>query len=334
MSDTPPAILDDSLASVIDVLVELMRTATRPEVLEAQRVLLQRLAYQGDVFPSRIPAPRNITEIGGYLNLLETAGLGDVRATAVTSALGVAGPVPSLATTGGAVPVGFVEMANDRPGGPAQASIPPTLAVRADLHGPLQAALAGLHAVGCQLPLRAARPALPAAGWPGEVAPAAGAATILASLGRSLEVFPGTVLTDPAVDPVAVARPETPSTEAMRLVVRELDGGTLVTEASWVSLTASSTSAAENPPAPQRFLALAPVLEAAGWYHPAPPVLPASLAAPGTLVHFVNLTGLVAGETTLGDELALLFPAADIARSSLRDLVTSVWDGDAFVAPA
>jgi len=47
-------------------------------------------------------------------------------------------------------------------------------------------------------------------------------------------------------------------------------------------------------------------------------VLPTSLAAPGTL----------------GDDLALLFPAADIARSSRRDLVTSGWDGDAFVAPA
>src|SRR5215469_13635579 len=107
MADTPTtSVLDEGLASVIDLLVELMRTATRPDVLEAQRVLLQRLAYQGDVFPSRVPPPRNITEVGGYLNLLESLGQQDVRAGAVSSALGVAGPPPSATGQGGSVTVG------------------------------------------------------------------------------------------------------------------------------------------------------------------------------------------------------------------------------------
>ena len=57
MAETTTVEGAEKLDEVIDALVELMRTATRPDVLEAQRVLLQRLAHQGDVFPSRIPPP-------------------------------------------------------------------------------------------------------------------------------------------------------------------------------------------------------------------------------------------------------------------------------------
>ncbi len=107
MAETTTVEGADKLDEVIDVLVELMRTATRPDVLEAQRVLLQRLAHQGDVFPSRIPPPLNITEIGGYLNLLQELGQEEIRSGAVASALGVAGPPPGAAGLGGVVPVGF-----------------------------------------------------------------------------------------------------------------------------------------------------------------------------------------------------------------------------------
>ena len=50
------------------------------------------LALQGDVIQSRIPAPRNITEIGGYLNLLQTLGQAEMRTQTLAGALGVAGP--------------------------------------------------------------------------------------------------------------------------------------------------------------------------------------------------------------------------------------------------
>ena len=58
--------------------------------------LSHRLAQTqpGDVFLYRIPATLNITEVGGYLNLLEKVkqpGLRD-RASAIASALGIAGP--------------------------------------------------------------------------------------------------------------------------------------------------------------------------------------------------------------------------------------------------
>ena len=119
MAETPTT--DTSLDALMGAIVEVMKSGVRPDVLEAQRVLLQRLAQQGDVFPSRIPAPRNITEVGGYLNLLERAGALEMRMGAVASALGVAAP-PSTTLGGAAVPVGFVQVANDRPAGPAQKS--------------------------------------------------------------------------------------------------------------------------------------------------------------------------------------------------------------------
>ncbi len=334
MSDTttPATSTDEGAESIIGALVELMRTATRPDVLEAQRVILQRLAHQGDVFPSRVPPPRNITEMGGYLNLLEGAGLLDIRAGAVASALGVAGPPPAATGLSGALPVGFVEMSNDRPAGPAQPSIPPTLAVRGDFHAPLLSALGTLHASGCQLPLRAPRPSLPASQL-GASPTGVDLDAVLAALGRAIEVFPGTVLVDPAVDPLAIARPETPATEPIRLVARELDGGTLVPEASWVTRRASASNAVDDPPAPRRYLEVAPVLQAAGWLHPTPVQAPGSLKERGTLVRFLNLTGLVAGETTLGGELSLLYHPAAIARSALATAAAFVWNGQTFAPP-
>jgi len=323
---------DPSLSSVMDAIVELIRSGVRPDVLEAQRILLQRLAHQGDVFPGRIPPPRNITEIGGYLNLLERAGQWDIRSSAMASALGVAGPAPAGEVLAGAVPVGFVTLSNDRPPGPAQASIPPQLTVRADFLAPLQTALAALHANACQLPLRAPRPVLPAS------QPGAGTSLdpdlVLGALGRALEVFPGTVLIDPALDPLAIARPEQPATEVFRVVARELDGGTTVPEASWVAQRASTTAVASDAPAPYRFLEVAPILADAGWIHPEPLDLPVSRTQRGNLVRWVNLTGLIAGETTLGQELNLLYTPAAVARSALAGFIGWTWDGSRFVAPA
>ncbi|MFK5634361.1 MULTISPECIES: hypothetical protein [unclassified Ornithinimicrobium] len=323
---TPTPSVDDGLSEIVEVLTELMRTATRPEVLEAQRVLLQRLAHQGDVFPSRVPPPGNITEVGGYLNLLASMGLAETRANAVASALGIAGPPPraGLSTPG----AGFVEIVNDRPAGPAQFSIPPTIRVRADLVTPLLTALTLLHASGCALPLRSVVPGLPAA--VPSAPPVLDQTQLLAVLGRTLEVFPGTVLVDPATDPLAVARPDQPPGEELRLVARELDGGALVPEASWVSVRADETTVTEDVPAAARHLEVGPLLAAQGWYHPEPLVAPTSLREPGTLVRLINRTGLVAGETTLGTELAGLYTAAEIGSSALAAHVQAVWDGEAF----
>lgn len=333
MTDATQTPVETSFAGLVDALVDLIRSGIRPDVLEAQRVLLQRLSAQGDVFPARIPAPRNITEVGGYLNLLERAGHLDLRSSALAGALGIAGPAPGGEVLAGVVPVGFVEIANDRPPGPAQASIPPLLTVRADFHAPLLVALAALHAAGCSLPLRAPRAVLPAS-QPGAGPAGPDAATVLAALGRTLEVFPGTLLVDPEDDPLAIARPEAPATEPLRLVARELEAAGAVPEAGWVAVRASATAAANDPPAQRPYLEVAPLLAAAGWNHPQPLQAPSSLTERGSLASFVNFTGLVAGETTLGDELSLLYPPAAIARSALANSTALVWDGQQFAAPA
>ncbi|HEY8548623.1 MAG TPA: hypothetical protein VIL35_01595 [Vicinamibacterales bacterium] len=328
MADTQTeTVTDQVFTGIMEALVELMRSGVRPDVLEAQRLLLQRLATQGDVFPSRIPPPLNITQVGGYLNLLERAGQLDMRASAIASALGIAGP--AITPADGGVAVGFVDVPNDRPAGAAQASIPPLLPIRADFHAPFVVALQTLHASGCQLPLRAPRALLPAA-QPGAPPVAIDLNTTLAALGRTLEVFPGTVLVDPPVDALTIARPETPATDPFRLVARELDGGTAVNEASWVAKRASSTATVDDPPAPARYLEVAPIMQAAGWIHPEPLALPATLTDRGTLVRFVNFTGLVPGETTLGSELALLYTPAAIARSVFAPHLARTWNGAEF----
>lgn len=324
---------EQAFAGIMDALVELMRAGARPDVLEAQRLLLQRLANQGDVFPSRVPLPRNITEVGGYLNLLEGAGQFDMRLSAVAGALGVAGPAAAAGSLTGAVPVGFVEVANDRPAGPVQPSIPPLLTMRADFHAPFLAARQVLHASGCLLPLRSPRATLPAS-QPGATPTSLDVSAVLATLGRTLEVFPDTVLIDPAVDALAIARAETPATDPFRLVARELDGSTLVTEASWIAKRASSSTVVDDPPSPRRYLDVAPVMQAAGWVHPEPLALPASRTDRGTLVRFVNLTGLVAGESTLGAELELLYTPSAIGHSAFAPVLAWRWDGTTFVRPA
>ena len=89
----------------------------------------------------------------------------------------------------------------------------------------------------------------------------------------------------------------------------------------------------DDPPASRRYLEVAPVLQSAGWVHPEPLVSPTSRTERGTLVLFVNLTGLVAGETTLGAELELLYTPAVIGRSAFAPVLSWHWNGTAFVNP-
>jgi hypothetical protein len=316
---TPPG--DDP---TVAALVELIRSGNRPEVLAAQNRLLERLTTTGSVFPSRIPPPANITEIGGYLNLLGGAGEQAMRLQAAAAALGIAGPaLPNPAGIG----AGTVDVPNDRPDGPAQPSIPVTVPVRADLHASLLAALTRIRQQGAALPLRGEQPALPVP-VPGGSVPTADA--LLRMIGRTLEVMPGTALADPGTDAVAIARPDT--SEAFQLVARELDGGTLVAEQDWEATQCSEAACTILPAAPARYLAIAPIMAAAGWYHPTPEQLPTSRSSGGTLLRFRNVTGLVAGESTLGAELALLFTPVQIARSAVAGLLDATWDGTAFVA--
>ena len=53
------------------VLAKLLEQETSEDMLELKKLILRRIATETDVKQARIPAPLNITEIGGYYNLIK-----------------------------------------------------------------------------------------------------------------------------------------------------------------------------------------------------------------------------------------------------------------------
>ena len=49
---------------------KLLEQETSEEMHNIKLKILERIASESDIKPSRIPAPLNITEIGGYFNLM------------------------------------------------------------------------------------------------------------------------------------------------------------------------------------------------------------------------------------------------------------------------
>ncbi len=63
---------DNSKAMDIQELAtQLLMQETDPEVTALKKLILRRIATETDIRPARVPAPLNITEIGGYYNLLK-----------------------------------------------------------------------------------------------------------------------------------------------------------------------------------------------------------------------------------------------------------------------
>lgn len=52
------------------LLVSILQNEVDLETIKYRNEILRRIATEGEVKPSRIPAPRTITEVGGYFNLL------------------------------------------------------------------------------------------------------------------------------------------------------------------------------------------------------------------------------------------------------------------------
>lgn len=313
----------DALAS----LIEIMRNANSPEMWQAQTVLLRRLALQGDVIPSRVPAPANITEIGGYINLLGKLQQPEMRAQALAGILGVAGPNPPLGWESTQPPLTMTAVTNDRPVGPWQPLIPLTVPVRSDFATALQQVMTSLHDRGATLPLMTPSSALPLAG-PGVAVPE----DTLGCLGRVLQIVPGTALIDPTTDPVVLARAAA-SSDPFVAASRVLAAGTVaVPGANWESRLCNAvgcTTAAING---AQYVPIAPLLANAGFYPTTPPAQPAN-ESDVAWSRFTNITGLVTGISTLGDELRLLHSTAVIAGSVFADRLLWVWNGGTFAAP-
>lgn len=306
--------------SIISALVGIIQTGTSPAVLKIQQQLLRRLLLEGDVVPSRLPAPRNITEVGGYVNLLGDLGQRTIQTEMIASALGVA-PPPSLLATPLGHPLAMISLPNDRPAGNLQPSIPLTWSVRSDFRDPMQAVLKSIHSGGGSLPLLSPPPVLTVQD-PAFTAPS----SWLPLIGRQMAVLPSVALNDPTTDPIALASKT--SGGPYELVVLASGAGAPAASA-WFALKWSGGATAEVPLPAAQFIELAPLLATAGFYSPDPLPAPQALSDIGW-AQLTNVTGLVAGTTSLQSELLLLYSPDELGASALGPYLHYVWDGSTF----
>jgi hypothetical protein len=305
--------------------MSLLANATSGDALNAQSIILRRIALEGDVVGSRVPPPRNITEIGGYLNYLTTNNQPEMRAQALAGILGVAGPNPPLGWLGSsAPPLRFVTFQNDRPGGAAQPTIPLSIVVRSDFADAFRAMLTSLHDQGATLPLQLGPATLPQAA-PGMSVPT----DALPYLGRTIDLVAGCALADPATDPIVLAR-ASGSTSPFALAARVISPGTVpVATANYDALTCTATTSTTVALAAAQLVMLAPLLATAGFYPANPLPIPATSAST-TWAHCTNITGLVVGVTKLGDELSRLYAWGDIQNSVFGNALGLIWNGTTF----
>lgn len=314
-NDTDPA-----TDAVLLALTEVIKGATGPEIQQAQAMLLRRLAQQGDVIPSRVPAPRTVTEVGGWYNLLSELGENAMRHDMLASALGLAGspPIP----VGAAVPtISLTSLVNDRTVPDAVLAV----TVRADLAPSLQGAIADLHTAGGSLPLWSPPPALPAAGVGSAPPPSP-----LPWLGREIWVAPTAALRDPETDPVVVGR-QAADTPGYRTLVRVADGTADAVAGAWSALVWDEIGRGfvERPIAAATLLPLQVALAATPFTVSAVPGVPAG-RGDVTWARLTAAAGLVPGVSRLGDELAYVWSGDQIASSAWATHLDDVWDGHAF----
>lgn len=306
----------------LEALLGIIQQANTPDTWEAQNILLRRLALQGDIVGSRVPAPRNITEIGGYLNYLTELQQSEMRSQALAGILGVAGPNPPLGWVANRPALAMVRLPNDRPEGTAQPAIPLSVPVRSDFAPALQVAQKAVHDQGCFLPLLGTFVPLPASGF---------AADLLSCLGRTLDLFPGSALLDPVTDALVLARPQG-SAGAYRPMARAMASGNKPAPADWEALKWDGSTCVTVALNATSLLVLEPVLASAGFYPASPLPVPLS-ATDQAWTRLSNRTGLVAGRTQFGDELALLHTAAEIAESAYASCQHWLWNGSTFAQP-
>lgn len=321
-AETATVASPESVDDLMGVLTGLIGSASTPEMRQAQVLLLQRLALEGDVIPSRIPAPANITEVGGYLNLLTALGQDDMRTQMLGAALGLAGTLPLPGLGQPAPPLSLAVVSNDAPA--SVTGLAATVTMRSDLVTGLSAALQTVHAAGGLLPLWAPA-ALPPPGSP--------AFDPLLHLGRAVLVAPVATLVDPQTDAVVLGRAASDTGTSYRLAVRVRAGTTGASTEDWACLAwdAVSASYAEQTVSGASLLPIETALTGSGLSALRSGGVPAGR---GDLAwaRLANVAGLLPGVTRLGDELALVYGAQQIAASAFATQVDRVWDGGAFAA--
>ncbi|HET6969481.1 MAG TPA: hypothetical protein VFH92_00025, partial [Phenylobacterium sp.] len=154
-------------------------------------------------------------------------------------------------------------------------------------------------------------------------------ANVLSYLGRTLSLAPAAGLANPATDALALVR-KTGTPDKFAVAANALNPATNpVTPDNWDALAGTPTTVTTVALAGASFAPLAPVLNAAGFYQASPPPQPASSLDTSWTV-FSNVTGLVVGETLLGDELTLIHQPGAIAASVFASFLDTVWNGTTF----
>lgn len=315
---TDPALTSTLASNLVNALI----AGTTPTDLEAKRIIDRRIALEGDVVGSRLAPPNTITAMAGWFNLLGTMQETAMQEQMLAGLLGVAGPQNALGFTPAGPPLAMVAINNDRPDGFAQATLPLQVLVRSDMVTAVQAAIAAVHTAGAALPLIGPTLVQLPAGGTGATPPA----DPLPYLGRVLQLAPAAALVDPMTDPLLLLR-ASGSSDPYTVAARVTATGSTIAAANYDVL-------AGDPPTsqtigPVQAVPLGPVLQAAGFY-PVSPLPTPTTRTDTTWTRFTNTTGLIAGSTTLGSELGLLYDSGTIAASAFAAAVGTVWNGTAF----
>lgn len=307
--------IDDALAAVI-------RSAASPQVQEAQVLLLRRLALEGSVLPSRIPAPLNITEVGGYLNLLAGSSSAAMHGSALAAALGLASPA-AITWDEAPPPLGWGVVPNPID---TTSFAPLAASMRADLAQAWQARVAPrLEALGASIPLWSRPLRLPATGAEAD------SADLIELVGRRAWIHPAAALGAPETDPIVLGRADTDPAEVLRVTVRATSAK--VTPVAWNALVWDSVANAliERPIGSAKLTDVGPIVGAAGFILASDPPRPPQRfdLGWGTMT---NSSGLLPGLTRLGDELGSVWSSREIGRSALGSRLDYVWNGATFEA--
>ena len=324
---TTPSTADPAGDALLLALTDAIRGASTPEIQQAQALLLRRLATEGDVIPSRIPAPRNITEVGGYFNLLTDLAETQLRHNMLSAALGLANEaLPALGPVPVVPPMRLQSVQNDRPTGPAATTVPIAITVRSDLAPALQSILDQVHADGGVLPLWSPPPVLP---------PATSVSTLPADvlfyLGRQLWLAPTAAL--PIRPPTRWCSVEPPPTSAL-VTGSAFDSVRLLPAApplDWSGLVfdAVSNTFVSRELGVIGLLPLETVLTGSPFAAQQIAAAPAS-RADTAWAKLTAVAGLLPGVTTLGAELALIWTPDQLATSAFAAHLDAIWDGSTF----
>jgi hypothetical protein len=331
-SFTPATIPSDSSAAdpaisnaLASGLLTMLQSATSPDAIQAQNILLRRMALEGDLVPSRIPPPLNISQIGGYINLLTTLKQPEMRTQMLAGILGVAGSSQPAGWVSNTPPLTMVAINNDRPSGASQASVPLTVLVRSDFVSGVRSAQVAAHQLGAFLPFSGSPSILPPAGGSGANPPS----DILYYCGRVLALAPAAALSNPSTDPIVLVRSQG-SGGAFQIGANVLGvASTPSAPKNYDAVQCTPTTSAVTALPNAAVVLLAPLLADAGFYPMSPLPTPSNSLAT-SWARLQNTTGLVVGTSRLGDELALLYRADVIAGSAFATMLDATWNGTAF----